>query len=68
MGITEDLFNAARECVTRGESPASRTKLGAARQRAIATGLKSAQIQTIEIAAKKAASLQSKFGRERRRA
>jgi len=68
MGITEDLFNAARECVARGSSPASKSRLGSIRQRAVAVGLKAEQIQTIEVAAVKAAKLQAKFGRERRRA
>lgn len=65
MAITEDLFNAARECVARASAPSAKQKLGSVRARAIAAGLKPEQIQTIEVAGLKAAKLQAAFGKKR---
>lgn len=67
MGITETLFKAACECATQNNAPAAKARLGTERQKALASGLGTAQIQTIEIAAVKAADLKARFGRKRGR-
>jgi hypothetical protein len=67
MGITETLFKAARECAAQNNAPGAKAKLGVERQKALASGLNTAQIQTIEVAAVKASELQAHFGRKRER-
>jgi hypothetical protein len=67
MAIMEELFNAARDCVARGSVQSAKQKLGLMRQRAVAVGLKPEQIQTIEVAAIRAAKLQAAFGKKRGR-
>lgn len=67
MGITETLFNAARECAAQNNAPGAKAKLGVERQKALASGLNTTQIQEVEVAAVKAVRLQARFGKRRGR-